>query len=753
MIWTLLLLLTAISSAYATAEPLCPGGSAVAHFRLQVQRPGESRWLALETLHALKKNDTVSYVPSDPLPGEDQSKAEVVLLLAPQEGQALIVLERKPALGRQRWKMPVDVAVVAVAYGPNGWRGDRLEKLLRRDPEMLTQLAAYGARTNQVEELVDAMARRDPQNMEAALRGLAAGGAGGARLDRNATVDQQTLTMMRTLNPALATYDPLAAEPKVRWQQSAGLAAAVAGLFLGNTVAVAATSATLFLNLRTVAFPRTEFRSALRREGALCGKPGAGSGVRFAYLWARRLPSGAVPELEMTEAGHWAIGMPGKVAFAGGTAELGQMQSWRWVDAAGETMPVVGAVREGILHVTKAPPPGTYSLAGDWDWEPVRSTAVVTVYAWPEWVAMGLDAASADALQAGKGRVRLRLTGSDFQFVTRVEIATMTDRLAEAVVARFVAAKGPVRELEIEVDTDRVREGAHRISLTRVDGATHSFAAMVHGELPSLAGLPMVVRQNGEAQRLRLTGERLGEVERWEVAGGTVEWARERQEVILRLSPGIATNTTERQLTAWIGGRNLPLRWANAVRVLPAAVSVVAVQRAAREIGSVELTDSEVEAEELVSVAVRLSGPLAAGPPRTVRCGTMERTEQTGPAEWFLVVRPEAKPGCVVAVELEPGGAEVALGRVIRRPDLTGFVMTEESAGAGRFWGELSGKFLERIERVGWNGQEGVAVVELPTGGGHKLRIEVPWPAPTPHAPLYVWLRGESSGRKTRLKL
>ena len=329
----------------------------------------------------------------------------------------------------------------------------------------------------------------------------------------------------------------------------------------------------------------------------------------------------------------------------------------------------------------------------------------------------------------------------------------MTDRLAEAVVARFVAAKGPVRELEIEVDTDRVREGAHRISLTRVDGATHSFAAMVHGELPSLAGLPMVVRQNGEAQRLRLTGERLGEVERWEVADGTVEWVRERQEVILRLSPGVATNTTERQLTAWIGGRNLPLRWANAVRVLPAAVSVVAVQRAAREIGSVELTDSEVEAEELVSVAVRLSGPLAAGPPRTVRCGTMERTEQTGPAEWFLVVRPEAKPGCVVAVELEPGGAEVALGRVIRRPDLTGFVMTEESAGAGRFWGELSGKFLERIERVGWNGEEGVAVVELPTGGGHKLRIEVPWPAPTPHAPLYVWLRGESSGRKTRLKL
>ena len=752
MIWTLLLLLVSISSAYATAEPLCPGGAAVAHFRLQVQRPGESRWLALETLNGLKKDDTVSYVPSDPLPGEDQSKAEVVLLVAPQEGQALLVLERKPALGRQQWKIPMDVAVVAFAYGPNGWRGDRLATLLRRDPEMLTQLAAYGARTAQVEELVDAMARKDPQNMEAALRGLAAGGAGGSRLDRNATVDQQTLTMLRTLNPALATYDPLATETKVRWQQTAGLAAAVAGLFLGNTVAVVGTSATLFLNLRTVAFPRTEFRSAMRREGALCGKPGAGSGVRFAYLWARRLPSGTVPSLALAETGHWAEGMPGAVAFTGGT-ELGQVQKWRWVDADGSTVPVNGAVREGALHVTKPPSPGTYTLAGDWDWQPMQAAGSVTVYAWPQWAAMGLEAASADALQAGKGRVRLRMTGADFQFVTRVDMESMTDRLAETVAARLVPGKGPVREFDMEIDTDRLREGAHRILLTRSDGAKHSFAAMVHGELPEIKGLPLVIRQNGKPQRLQLSGERLGQIERLTIAGGSVEWTRAQRELLVQLTPEVAMGA-ERELIAWVGGRNLPLRLPKAVRVLPAAVSVVSVQRAAPEPGSVELLDSEVEEGALVSVAVRLSGPLPADQVPTVRCGTMERAERTGPAEWFLVVKPEAKPqskpGCVVAVEMEPGGAEVALGKVIRRPELVGFVLTAESAGPGRFWGELTGKYLDRIERVGWNGEEGVTVAELPTGGGQKLRIAVPWPAPTPHAPLYVWLRGELIGRRTK---
>jgi hypothetical protein len=30
-----------------------------------------------------------------------------------------------------------------------------------------------------------------------------------------------------------------------------------------------------------------------------------------------------------------------------------------------------------------------------------------------------------------------------------------------------------------------------------------------------------------------------------------------------------------------------------------------------------------------------------------------------------------------------------------------------------------------------------------------SLRVVLPWPAPGPHAPLYVWLRGEPQGRKT----
>ena len=33
-----------------------------------------------------------------------------------------------------------------------------------------------------------------------------------------------------------------------------------------------------------------------------------------------------------------------------------------------------------------------------------------------------------------------------------------------------------------------------------------------------------------------------------------------------------------------------------------------------------------------------------------------------------------------------------------------------------------------------------------------RLRIVVLWPAPAPHAPLYIWLRGETTGRLTSTK-
>ena len=73
------------------------------------------------------------------------------------------------------------------------------------------------------------------------------------------------------------------------------------------------------------------------------------------------------------------------------------------------------------------------------------------------------------------------------------------------------------------------------------------------------------------------------------------------------------------------------------------------------------------------------------------------------------------------------------------------------------FYGEIRGKNLESIAKAGWNSDTGVAIEAIPTpvaGGGddQTLKLEVPWPAPAPHSPLYIWLRGEEKGRATTVK-
>ena len=36
--------------------------------------------------------------------------------------------------------------------------------------------------------------------------------------------------------------------------------------------------------------------------------------------------------------------------------------------------------------------------------------------------------------------------------------------------------------------------------------------------------------------------------------------------------------------------------------------------------------------------------------------------------------------------------------------------------------------------------------------GKELLKIQLPWPGPAPHAPVFVWLRGEAKGRATGVK-
>jgi hypothetical protein len=97
------------------------------------------------------------------------------------------------------------------------------------------------------------------------------------------------------------------------------------------------------------------------------------------------------------------------------------------------------------------------------------------------------------------------------------------------------------------------------------------------------------------------------------------------------------------------------------------------------------------------------------------------------------------------------------LGTIVRLPKIDSFQLTDQKTGDGLYAGVLQGQDLESIAKVGWDGQMGTPVDAIPApleGPGNKesLRISMPWPAPSPHSPIYVWLRGEDKGRLTTTK-
>jgi hypothetical protein len=133
---------------------------------------------------------------------------------------------------------------------------------------------------------------------------------------------------------------------------------------------------------------------------------------------------------------------------------------------------------------------------------------------------------------------------------------------------------------------------------------------------------------------------------------------------------------------------------------------------------------------------------------------------QESPDALFLSFRPEeaGRPGCAVEVALltpRSGESEKRkLGSIVTLPRIESFQLTSDKAGDASYFAVLAGRNLETIAKVGWDAQTGANVDAIPApvsgpGNRESLRVAMPWPAPSPHAPLYVWLRGEDRGRLT----
>jgi hypothetical protein len=225
-----------------------------------------------------------------------------------------------------------------------------------------------------------------------------------------------------------------------------------------------------------------------------------------------------------------------------------------------------------------------------------------------------------------------------------------------------------------------------------------------------------------------------------------------------------------------VQGIEEPLDIPGALEVIGRRPRIDAVRKSLPQENSVALRPDEVPAGVAVSFALSVVN-LDATPTVEVGCSGEHDMRQkvalspgdrnsgvkldiAGEGMLFLSLDPGVigQPGCrltaVVATQSSGRSDPYGLGQVVRVPRIDQFSLTDEKLGEGVYAGILKGQDLDTIEKTGWDAEHGTPVQSIPAAAPgeaqrQSLKVAMPWPAPAPHAPVFVWLRGESQGRAT----
>jgi hypothetical protein len=657
-------------------------------------------------------------------------------------------------------------------------------------------MADYAEKSSEVESLVQELADAEQSGAgaDAVLKGISSQyGVSSPRLNSKASSDQQAVLLLKTLLPASSAYDPLA-KPSAQVQQSGGLAASVAGMFFGNTVGLAVGGAALFQNLKTAIFPNMEFRSAFAQADdkdrmAFCTKnQAAKSKTRTAYLWAYRVPELKKPVVSLAGTPHLPLGSKSTLALKvdeGSTIkDLERARDWRLTAVSGgHSIPVevrptpAGSVEIDLSKVNASA--GEYQLAATWDWDPLAVAGTLHLHPYGDLSHVILAPAQRDKLVEGNENLAVELSGADFEFLDKVSLESSA-RDAKPVELGFTLPlgkrAGPQNSVTVNIDT--AKRGSYRLLLTQSDGAPHAVPVAVLPPNPTISNLP--IRLNiGEARELIcLQGSGMERIESATSDAGDITgapdshgWSGE-----IGLKAGLIAGRTF-PLVLKVKGLSSPVTVPDAIKIVGPRPRILSLQKSLAGALGIEIGADELPAGTAAGLVLtvnllhdavrprlelgceagelRQSLTLAPGEPSGGASLTL-----AGPGTLYLSVDPGAVgyPGCRLAatVILDPEGRSdhFVLGRVIRVPRLDRFILTTAKVGDSNYAGTLEGRDLDVIEKAGWDAEHGVPVESIPTTvpgepSRQTVRIVLPWPAPGPHALLYVWLRGETRGRKT----
>lgn len=794
----------------AAAVRTCSSGIAIGTFDLLVKPDPSGKPLPVRAVNRIEEGNQLIYRPVD-IPADEKKKAKIALVLLPPgniTGESEItVLDTKMAAQPAEWDVPMRVGSVALVYGPQGLEAKKVSSLLEKDRELVAQLADYAEKTQTTEALIEALSQqgREPnatQNLDIAVKAFASGyGVSPSKLDRTQPPDQQALLLMRTLNPAISAYDPLAPQPAARMQQSTAIAASVAGLFLGNGIGLAAGGAAMFVNMRSLMFPNTEFRSALVQPAkddamSLCAKKEAKSRTRMAYLWAMRVPNLPPPSLALAGPVHVPQGLKSNIVLKPTVPiewkNVDRARDWRLEPLASNGKAVAVPVRtsgDNTLEINfekAAVPPGDYRLAGEWDWTPFQVAGEIWVHPLADLTEAKLTPRSADSLVAGSGPVNAELTGPDFQFVERMEIRQASDRRAQPAPVLFDFEKGKragvQRQITAELDPRQMQPGVYLLTMVQSGGKRQDIPVQVLPPAPKIGSLPVRVNLGEKQQTILLRGSGLNRISKLTGSGVEIELdskaTGEERKAIVRLSDHFKAGELL-DLAMDVDGYHNPIPLREALRVAGPRPKIDRIEPSLPSDLTVALHKDEVPAGYTVSFAMRLENVTdqprvevsCTGKDRTLASLSLRPGEQKGTARvgsagsgmLFLSLDPGdiGQAGCELQTTVETDGEGRSdpkiLGKVVRLPKIDALDITSEKLDETTYAGVLKGQDLETVEKTGWDADKGIPVRGLPTpvaGDARRqvMNIAVPWPSPAPRSPLYIWLRGETHGRKTTVR-
>ena len=790
----------------AAAPRACVGSQSLATFKLAVAPAKGGAALPLSEVNALHKGQNLLYEPVH-IPFAERDKAEIALLLAPlANSQApLEALKPAPAGKPAEWVLPRDASIVALVYGPQGLSMRKVKSLMQRNDEVLSELADYADETAQVGALIQELQKSESSGtpVSAALAGFSAkSGVSMPQIDTHSATSQQAAMLMHALLPSISAMDPLTGSNSAVVQQSAGLATAVAGLFFGSGVGLAAGGASLFQNMRSMLFPETEFQSSMVRPAdtapsgsvALCAKSQtAKAHTRIAYLWAHRLPELKEPRLSLATPAHLPIGAKSVVVVHAdeGSKAIGRLRDWQLTAAKGGASFHVPATveKDGEIQLdlskTKAAP-GEYRLKAFWDWDGVPVAGEVYLHPYGDLKLAKLAADSRDRLVEGSGAVPLKLEGVDFEFVEKAELEQAGAHAGAPVKVSFSLPHGKrggdQESADAELDTNGLKPGAYRLLLAQSDGVSHPIPVTILPPNPKLEDLPLRPNLDETGQKLLLRGSGLERIEKLSTEAGAIDLAplahaADRREATIKLGSK-ACKDQRFDLRMKVQGIEAALTVTDAIEIRGPRPRIASVRKSYPQNFGLALNDDEIPAAVTASFALAVAhageapvvdvmcsdpGPLrqklhlAAGD----RNGGA-RLDLAGEGVLFLSLDPGTvgRSGCRLEARVtSPEGTSDAypLGRVLRVPRIEQFVLTDRKLSDAVYAGTLKGDDLDTIAQTGWDAQHGLPVESIPdaiAGEPQKqlLKIALPWPAPAPHAPVFVWLRGESQGRATGVK-